>query len=145
MLHRRNMYFFFYQHRLIRMHPHPILPAPTGRRLRPPCLVIYNWQGSTNSLCKHQPTLAAPNHPYFLNLNNFCIKSLLHLSLLLWFKMFSDLDCRDSLFSQHSSLFIYSSKRCESDTLCPLVLNHHTSLFNLTIIIDYYFYCEGFL
>ena len=38
--------------------------------------------------CRHQPALALPNHPYFLNLENFCIMSSLHLSLLLWFNIF---------------------------------------------------------
>ena len=144
MLHRRKMYFLFYQHWLIRMHTHPSSPATTGMRQWP---LVYS-----DTTDKEAPTpFAGTNLPFhhpttliFWIWTSLCIKSLLHLSLLLWFNIFSDSDCRDTFLLNTLPRLYILQKQCESDTLCPLVLNHRTYLFNLTIIIDYYFYCEGF-
>jgi hypothetical protein len=86
MLHRRKMYFLFDQNQLIRMHPHPSLPAPTGRRLQPPIwLATTDKEAPTPSPSTNLPL----NHPTtldFLNLDKLMYQLFYCISL-----CFSDL------------------------------------------------------
>ena len=105
MLHRRKMFFLFNQRQLIRMHPHPFSPTPTGRRLRP---LVYSATNDREAPTPSVGTNLPLHHPttlIFWIWTNFCIKSLLHISLLLWL-IYILIRTAKTPYYQHSSSFI---------------------------------------